>query len=112
MAPDARRWARSGPRHSPLRVHRPQHASAHHGALTSPQVGAIWSSPLARCVQTAMVALQPLTASGAVSVELKPMARERRELTNLHTSIGNSFGEHIRTRCLAKSREVMASDCL
>jgi len=74
------------------------------------QVGAIWSSPLARCVQTAMVALQPLTANGAVSVELKPMARERRELTNLHTSIGNSFGEHIRTRCLAKSREVSKSD--
>ena len=80
--------------------------------IPSPQVGAIWSSPLARCVQTAMVALQPLTANGAVSVELKPMARERRELTNLHTSIGNSFGEHIRTRCLAKSREVMASDGL
>ena len=91
-----------------------QHASAHHGAppILSPQVGAIWSSPLARCVQTAMVALQPLTANGAVSVELKPMARERRELTNLHTSIGNSFGEHIRTRCLAKSREVIASDGL
>ena len=73
-------------------------------------VGAIWSSPLARCVQTAMLALQPLTHGGATPIELKPTARERRELTNLHTSIGNSCGEHIRTRCLAKLREVSRAE--
>jgi hypothetical protein len=67
---------------------------------------AVWASPLARCVQTALVALQPLLAERALPLELKPNAREQRLLTNLHTSVGNSCGEHIRTRCVAKMRDV------
>jgi len=68
-------------------------------------VDAVWSSPLARCVQTALLALQPLVGPQR-AIELKPNARERRELSNLSTSIGNSCGEHIRTRSLAKLREL------
>ena len=76
---------------------------------------AVWASPLARCVQTAMVALQPLMepAGGdgqALPLDLKPNARERRELRNLHTSIGNSCGAHIQQRCLSKLREVSGTE--
>ena len=37
---------------------------------------------------------------------MKRHARERRELTNLTTSIGNSCGEHIRTRCVQKLKDL------
>jgi len=68
----------------------------------------LWASPLARATQTAMLVLQPfatensLNENEALPIELKRNARERRELTSLTTSIGNSCGEHIRTRCVQK----------
>jgi broad specificity phosphatase PhoE len=73
------------------------------------EVEAIWASPLARAVQTAMVALGPLPAAAA-PIELKVNARERRELSKLASSLGNSFGDHIRIRSLAKLHEVASID--
>ena len=72
----------------------------------------LWTSPLARAVQTAMLALQPLAVANSATegeplpIEVKRHARERRELTNLTTSIGNSCGEHIRTRCVQKLKDL------
>ena len=72
--------------------------------------GALWASPFARCVQTALVALQPLRSrAGALAIELKPNARERREMTKL-SSIGNCHGERIVSRCVEKLREVRPDD--
>ena len=71
---------------------------------------AVWASPLARCVQTALLALQPILSDGSLKLELKPNAREQRLLSNLHTSIGNSCGEKaIRKRCIEKMRNVVAA---
>ena len=61
-------------------------------------------------MQTALVALQPLRSrAGALAIELKPNARERREMTKL-SSIGNCHGERIVSRCVEKLREVRPDD--
>uniref|UniRef100_A0A7S4F2N0 Histidine phosphatase family protein n=2 Tax=Chrysotila carterae TaxID=13221 RepID=A0A7S4F2N0_CHRCT len=70
----------------------------------------VWSSPATRAVQTAQVALQPLCCDSALRIELKSNARERRELTNQITSIGNAYGEQIRQRCLEKLLELNVDD--
>eukprot|EP00908_Phaeocystis_cordata_P003897 Transcript_14274.p2 GENE.Transcript_14274~~Transcript_14274.p2 ORF type:complete len:265 (-),score=144.16 Transcript_14274:1001-1795(-) len=70
---------------------------------------ALWTSPQCRAVQTAMIALQPLTCDGALPVEVRGLAREQRELTN-PASVGNCAGDALRTRCLDKLREMRVED--
>ena len=43
---------------------------------------ALWTSPQCRALQTAMVALRPLTCGGALPIEIKSYAREQRGVTN------------------------------
>jgi broad specificity phosphatase PhoE len=86
--------------------HHPEDSTVDTGSLVSLllRAQAVWSSPLARCVQTALLSLRPILAGRAL--ELKSNAREQRLISNLHTSIGNSMGQHIHTRCVSKLREL------